>query len=60
MDLFGAKQLPEPMLTYCQLDSWEHISVKYKSDILSFLFKKMQLKMSPARMASILSKVEMG
>ena len=28
--LFGAKPLPEPMLAYCQLDSWEQISVKSK------------------------------
>ena len=26
--LFGAKPLSEPMLAYCQLDSWEQISVK--------------------------------
>ena len=26
--LFGAKPLPEPMLAYYQLDSWEQISVK--------------------------------
>ena len=26
--LFSAKPLPEPMLVYCQLDSWEQISVK--------------------------------
>ena len=25
--LFGAKPLPEPMLVYGQLDSWEHISM---------------------------------
>ena len=25
--LFGAKPLPEPMLTYCQLDPWEQTSV---------------------------------
>ena len=24
--LFGAKPLPEPMLAYCWLDSWEQIS----------------------------------
>ena len=27
--LFGAKPLPEPMLTYCQLDSYEQTSVKF-------------------------------
>ena len=26
--LLGAKPLPEPVLAYCQLDSWEQISVK--------------------------------
>ena len=29
--LFGAKPLPEPMLPYCQLDFWEHTSVKFES-----------------------------
>ena len=29
--LIGAKPLPAPMLTYCQLDSWEHDSVKFES-----------------------------
>ena len=28
--LFGAKPLPEPMLAYCQVDSWEQISVKFE------------------------------
>ena len=27
--LFGAKPLPEPMLAYCQLDSWEQISMNF-------------------------------
>ena len=31
--LFGAKPLPEPMLAYCQLDSWKHISVKFESEL---------------------------
>ena len=30
--LFGAKPLPEPMLVYCQLDSWEKNSVKLESE----------------------------
>ena len=34
--LFGAKPLPEPMLTYCELDSWEHISVKFESEFYHF------------------------
>ena len=29
--LFGAKPLPEPILAYCQIDSWEQISVKFES-----------------------------
>ena len=29
--LFGAKPLPEQMLTDCQLDPWEHTSVKFES-----------------------------
>ena len=28
--LFGAKQLPEPMLAYCPLNPWKHISVKFE------------------------------
>ena len=34
--LLGAKPLPEPMLVYCQLDSWEQISVKFKSEFYHF------------------------
>ena len=30
----GDKPLPEPMLAYCELDSWEQISLKIKSDII--------------------------
>ena len=30
--LFGARSLLEPMLTYCQLDSCEQISVKFESE----------------------------
>ena len=30
--LFGAKSLSKPMLAYCQLDLWEQISVKFKSE----------------------------
>ena len=29
--LFGAKPLPEPMMPYCQLISWEQTSVKFES-----------------------------
>ena len=28
--LFGAKPLPEPILVYCQLDSWKQVSVKFE------------------------------
>ena len=34
--LFGAKPLPEPMLAYCQLDSWEHISAKFELEYYHF------------------------
>ena len=44
--LFGAKPLPEPMLVYCQLESWKQLSV---------IFKEMHLKMSSVKMAAILS-----
>ena len=35
--LFGTKPLPEPMLAYCQLDSWEQISVTFKSEFIIFI-----------------------
>ena len=54
--LFEAKPLPEPMLAYCQLDSWEQISVKFEFEILSFSFKKMYLKIWSDKMAAILSR----
>ena len=38
--LFGAKPLPEPMLAYCQLDSWEQISVKFESEFYHFQSRK--------------------
>ena len=34
--LFGAKPLPEPMLAYCELDSWEQISVKFEWEFYHF------------------------
>ena len=34
--LLGAKPLHEPLLVYCQLDSWEQISVKFKSEFYHF------------------------
>ena len=51
--LFGAKPLPEPMLVYWQLDSWEQISVEFE-------FKKMPLKLSSAKIATILSAIKHG
>ena len=38
--LFGAKPLPEPMLVYCQLYSWEQISVKFESEFSHFHSRK--------------------
>ena len=38
--LFGANPLPEPMLAYCQLDSWEQTSVKFESQLCHFYSKK--------------------
>ena len=38
--LFGAKPLPEPMLAYWQLDSWEQVSVKFKSEFCHFHSRK--------------------
>ena len=34
--LFGAKPLPEPMLTYCQLEPWEQNLVKLESGYTTF------------------------
>ena len=45
--LFGAKPLPEPVLTYCQLDPWKKTSVKVESKNCSFM--KMRLKLSSAK-----------
>ena len=38
--LFGIKSLPEPMLVYCQLDSWEQISVKFELEFYHFQSRK--------------------
>ena len=38
--LFGAKPLPEPMLAYWQLDTWEQISVKFESEFIIFIQEK--------------------
>ena len=34
--LFGTKPLPDPMMAYSQLDSWEQISVKFESEFYHF------------------------
>ena len=38
--LLGAKTLPGPMVTYCQLDPWEQISVNVKSIFKHFHWRK--------------------
>ena len=38
--LFDTKPLPEPMLVYCQLDSWEKISVKLELEFYDFHSRK--------------------
>ena len=38
--LFGAKPLPEPMFTFCQLDHQEHTSVKFESKYKTFNSRK--------------------
>ena len=38
--LFGAKPLPEPMVAYCQLDSWVPISVKFELEFCHFHSRK--------------------
>ena len=38
--VLDAKPLPEPMLTYCQLDSWQHILVKFESEFYHFHSRK--------------------
>ena len=38
--LFGAKPLTEPMLVYCQLVSWEQISVKFEFEFYHFHTRK--------------------
>ena len=38
--LFGAKPFSKLMLVYCQLDSWEQISVKFESEYYHFHSRK--------------------
>ena len=42
----------EPMMFYCQLNPKEHISISF--EIQKFSFEKMHLKMSSAKMVTIL------
>ena len=42
--LIGDKPFPEPMLAYCQLDSWEHISMKFESEFYHFNSRKCNRK----------------
>ena len=47
--LDGTKPLSEPMLTYCQLDPKEHISMKFYLKFKYFHSTKMHLNMSSAK-----------
>ena len=38
--LFGTKPLPEPVLFYCQLESWQQVSVKFESKFYHFHSRK--------------------
>ena len=35
--LIGAKTLPEPMLVYCQLDSWDEFQWKFNQNFIIFI-----------------------
>ena len=48
--LFGAKYLPEPMITYCQLTLWQQNEIWIK--MWNFSFKKMHFKMSSSKCRS--------
>ena len=45
--LFGAKPLPQPMLAFCQSDSWEQISQKFESEFCHFQSRKCIWKCLP-------------
>ena len=47
--LDGAEPLSEPMLTYCQLEPKDHVSMKMYFKIQIFSFKKMRLNMLSAK-----------
>ena len=53
--LFGAKPLPEQMLAYCQLDSWEQISVKFEFEFYHFHPRKCMQNVV-CKMSAILSR----
>ena len=54
---FGAKPLPEPMLAYCKVGTWEQISVElFETGKFYHFYSKMHLKLSSAKMANSLSK----
>ena len=47
--MFKTKSLPEPMMTYCQLDHWKQISMKTWELKYEIFLKKLHLKMSSAK-----------
>ena len=51
--LFGAKSLPESMMTYGQLDPWEQSLVNIFIEIKTFSLTKLQLKILSARVVAI-------
>ena len=55
--LFGAKPLPEPMLAYCQMDTWEQISMEFESKFYHFYLKN-AFEIVVSEMAAILSRAD--
>ena len=55
--LFGDKPLPEPMLAYCQMDSWEQISVKFELEFYHFhsILRKMLFSCDQAALWMVFS-----
>ena len=45
--LFGTKPLPEPVLAFCQLDSWEQLPVKFELEFYHFRSRKCLPKWRP-------------
>ena len=54
--LFGAKPLPEPMTTYCQLDPLEQSSVIFFIEIKIFSLTNLYLKVSSDKVVAILTR----